>query len=169
MHQRARMSAAGTLRCALPAESDTEALGAALARALPAAPAAALVLALYGELGAGKTTLARGLLRALGEAGPVRSPSYTLLEPYELPGWRVRHIDLYRLADPSEVQALGLRDELQPGALLIVEWPERGSGQLPPSDIELALAETAGGTSRQAVLRAGTAAGQSWLGALRNV
>jgi tRNA threonylcarbamoyladenosine biosynthesis protein TsaE len=161
------MSAPGTRHCLLPAEADTELLGAALASALPRAPGCALVLGLRGELGAGKTTLARALLRALGETGPVRSPSYTLLEPYELPGWRVRHLDLYRLADPSEVLSLGLRDELQPGVLLMVEWPERGAGWLPPFDLELLLAEQGGSLGRMATLRAASPAGSAWLAALR--
>jgi tRNA threonylcarbamoyladenosine biosynthesis protein TsaE len=161
------MSEPGTRHCLLPTEADTELLGAALASALPGAPGAALVLGLRGELGAGKTTLARALLRALGETGPVRSPSYTLLEPYELPGWRVRHLDLYRLADPSEVLALGLRDELHPGVLLMVEWPERGAGRLPPFDLELLLAEHSGSLGRMATLRAASAAGCAWLAALR--
>jgi tRNA threonylcarbamoyladenosine biosynthesis protein TsaE len=152
---------------ALPGEAASEALGAALAAALPAqAPASALLLALEGSLGAGKTTVARALLRALGETGPVRSPSYTLLEPYELPGWHVRHLDLYRLGDPEEVQMLGLRDELQPGTLLLVEWPERGAGQLPAADLWLRLEERDEGAGRTARLEAHTVAGEAWLAAL---
>ena len=163
------MSVAATRTLALPGEAASEALGAALAVALPVARAAtgtALVLALEGSLGAGKTTVARALLRALGESGPVRSPSYTLLEPYELADWHVRHLDLYRLGDPGEVQALGLRDELQSGTLLLVEWPERGLGQLPPADLWLQLAEVEGGAGRSALLEARTAAGMAWLAAL---
>jgi tRNA threonylcarbamoyladenosine biosynthesis protein TsaE len=160
------MSTPHVRSCRLPTEADSESLGTALAAALPRAPAAALVLALRGGLGAGKTTVARGLLRALGVAGPVRSPSYTLLEPYDLPGWRVRHLDLYRLADASEVLALGLREELQPGVLVMVEWPERGAGQLPPSDLALTLAEEPAGPGRIATLQADTAAGLAWLSSL---
>jgi tRNA threonylcarbamoyladenosine biosynthesis protein TsaE len=164
------MNVAATRTLELPGEAASEALGAALAAGLPAARLAtdtALVLALAGELGAGKTTVARALLRALGETGPVRSPSYTLLEPYELGAWRVRHLDLYRLGDPGEVLAVGLRDELQPGTLLMVEWPERGVGQLPPADLWLQLAEAQGGAGRRARLEARTPAGIAWLAALR--
>jgi tRNA threonylcarbamoyladenosine biosynthesis protein TsaE len=163
------MNTPATRTLALPGEAASEALGAALAASLPAARQAtdsALVLALAGDLGAGKTTVARALLRALGETGPVRSPSYTLLEPYELEGWRVRHLDLYRLGDPAEVMALGLRDELQPGTLLLVEWPERGAGQLPPADLWLRLAEAERGAAREARLEARTPAGLAWMAAL---
>jgi tRNA threonylcarbamoyladenosine biosynthesis protein TsaE len=162
------MSAGAVRTLALPGEAASAALGAALAAALPASGrATALVLALQGSLGAGKTTVARALLRALGETGPVRSPSYTLLEPYELVDWRVRHLDLYRLGDPEEVQALGLRDELQPGTLLLVEWPERGAGHLPPADLWLRLEERDEGAGRSAQLEAFTAAGEAWLAALQ--
>jgi tRNA threonylcarbamoyladenosine biosynthesis protein TsaE len=156
-------------------EAATGALGAALARALPPQPAAALVLALEGELGAGKTTLARGLLRALGAQGTVRSPSYTLVEPYELPPWQVLHLDLYRVGDASELELLGLRDALQPGSLWLVEWPERGAGHLPPADLYLRLSEPAavaavpseGGPDERLVqLEARSEAGRSWLAAL---
>jgi tRNA threonylcarbamoyladenosine biosynthesis protein TsaE len=160
------MSAGATRSLVLPGEAASEALGTALAQALPTRPTAALVLALEGELGAGKTTVARALLRALGETGPVRSPSYTLLEPYELAGWRVRHLDLYRLVDPEEVQALGLREELQPGTLWLVEWPERGAGQLPPADLWLRLQEQDADAGRRATLEARTGQGAAWLARL---
>lgn len=116
------------------------AIGAALARGLPDLGAAPLLLFLTGELGAGKTTLARGLLAALGVTGTVRSPTYTLIELYTLPRLTVVHADLYRLFDPDELEALGLRDLHAPGHLWIVEWPERGSHSLPPPDLELRLA-----------------------------
>jgi tRNA threonylcarbamoyladenosine biosynthesis protein TsaE len=156
----------------LAGEAATESLGAGLARALPVRPASPLVLALEGELGAGKTTLARALLRALGAQGAIKSPSYTLVEPYELPPWRVLHLDLYRLADPAELEALGVRDELLPGTLLLVEWPERGAGHLPTPDLQLCLVEPAAATAvsagvppeaRQLTLRAATPAGRDWL------
>ncbi len=116
------------------------ALGAALAHGLPALDAAPLLLFLAGELGAGKTTLARGLLTALGVAGPVRSPTYTLVEVHTLPRLTVVHADLYRLSDPDELEALGLRDLHTPGHLWIVEWPERAARSLPAPDLELRLA-----------------------------
>jgi tRNA threonylcarbamoyladenosine biosynthesis protein TsaE len=121
-------------------EAATEAFGRALAPPLSAAcRQAALVVYLEGPLGAGKTTLARGLLRGLGHAGRVRSPSFTLLEPYELAGLSVAHLDLYRLAEPGELDYLGLADLLSPGSLLLVEWPERGRGRLPGGDLRFRL------------------------------
>ncbi|MDX1606983.1 MAG: tRNA (adenosine(37)-N6)-threonylcarbamoyltransferase complex ATPase subunit type 1 TsaE [Candidatus Competibacterales bacterium] len=126
------MSLSRTLQ--LPDTAATEALGAALAARLPV-PA---LVGLRGDLGAGKTTLVRGLLRALGHQGAVKSPTYTLVEPYELAGQRVLHCDLYRLGDPEELEYLGLREEFGQ-ALVLVEWPERGAGWLPPSTMEIEL------------------------------
>ncbi|MFT4045208.1 MAG: tRNA (adenosine(37)-N6)-threonylcarbamoyltransferase complex ATPase subunit type 1 TsaE [Solimonas sp.] len=115
----------------------TERLGADVARWLLGRDGA--VLFLRGELGAGKTTLARGLLRAMGVAGAVRSPTYTLLEPYEAGGHTILHMDLYRLQDPEELVALGVRD-FPPGQhYWIVEWPERGEGFLPPPALQIEL------------------------------
>jgi len=90
---------------------------------------------LQGNLGTGKTTLVCGILRGLGHAGPVRSPTYTLLEPYELGAMCLYHLDLYRLSDPEELEYLGLRDLLDDRSLLLVEWPERGRGALPAPDL----------------------------------
>lgn len=113
--------------------------GAALARARPAAMPEPLLLYLSGELGAGKTTLARGLLGALGVAGPVRSPSYTLVETYALPTLTVVHADLYRLQDPDELEPLALRELHVANHLWIVEWPERATDVLPECDLHLEL------------------------------
>jgi tRNA threonylcarbamoyladenosine biosynthesis protein TsaE len=133
-----------------------EALGARLARSLSAG-----IVYLQGELGTGKTTLVRGLLRGLGHTGKVRSPTYTLVEPYRFADRAVYHLDLYRLASPKELEWLGLRDMLAEHALLLVEWPERGSGILPAADLTIAIAYA--GEGRRVTLEAATAAGRQLL------
>jgi tRNA threonylcarbamoyladenosine biosynthesis protein TsaE len=97
------------------------------------------IVHLIGDLGAGKTTLARGILRGLGHVGAVKSPTYTLIEPYEPGGRSLYHLDLYRLGDPEELEYLGLRDLLAGEALILVEWPERAGTALPPADLELRI------------------------------
>jgi tRNA threonylcarbamoyladenosine biosynthesis protein TsaE len=146
---------------ALPAVADTEQLGAALASSAPRSATDALVVYLEGELGSGKTTLARGLLRQLGVTGTIRSPTYTLLESYESKGWLVTHIDLYRLAGPGELESLGLREQLNAGALVLVEWPERATQALPHPDLRIALSFAQEG--RAADLRAESQEGSRWL------
>lgn len=120
----------------------TEAMGAALATVLASLPREerATLITFSGELGAGKTTLVRGLLRALGVRGAVKSPSYTLVEPYEVAGRFFYHLDLYRIGDPEELEFLGLRDILANADAVLVEWPERTAGALPRPDLELHLA-----------------------------
>jgi tRNA threonylcarbamoyladenosine biosynthesis protein TsaE len=117
-------------------EAAQLALGARLADLLRGRSA---LISLSGDLGAGKTTLVRGLIRRLGHQGPVRSPTYTLVEPYDGIEPAVVHLDLYRLSDPEELEYLGLRDLLERRGLMLVEWPDRGSGVLPPADIELLI------------------------------
>jgi tRNA threonylcarbamoyladenosine biosynthesis protein TsaE len=141
----------------------TEALGARLAGPLAeACRAAPVIVHLEGPLGAGKTTLARGLLRGLGHAGRVRSPTFTLLEPYELAGCQVIHLDLYRLADPGELEYLGLIDMLAPGTIALVEWAERGGDRLPGADLRITLDYH--GTGRCAQLAALTPSGRAVTG-----
>ncbi|NCA70688.1 MAG: tRNA (adenosine(37)-N6)-threonylcarbamoyltransferase complex ATPase subunit type 1 TsaE [Sphingobacteriia bacterium] len=136
------------------------AFGEDLARCVPRQ----LVIYLEGDLGTGKTTLCRGLLRGLGHAGAARSPTYTLLEPYELATRRLYHLDLYRLGDPLELDYLGLRDLLGEPAIWVVEWPERGRGMLPPPDLWVRIGYA--GSGRRLALSAATPAGRTVLEAL---
>ena len=117
-------------------EEAQVAFGEALGRALQGRGR----IYLEGDLGAGKTTLTRGVLRAYGHLGAVKSPTYTLVEPYELDDQRIYHLDLYRLADPEELEFIGGRDVLSDEAICIIEWPSRGEGWLPAPDIRLSLA-----------------------------
>ncbi len=134
----------------------TEALGARLAQMLPERA----VVHLHGDLGAGKSTLARALLRALGVTGTIRSPTYTLVEQYPLPvGGLALHLDLYRIGHPGELEFLGL--DPAEARLWLVEWPERGQDALPPADLEIALAVE--GDHRRCQLRPQTAVGRAWL------
>ena len=119
----------------LDSPQATEQLGARLADLTKPGS----VLYLRGDLGAGKTTLVRGFLRALGYSGAVKSPTYTLLEPYELTNRLVLHCDLYRLTDAEELEFLGLREFLDEETILLVEWPERGEVLLPPADVDILL------------------------------
>lgn len=122
-------------------EQATLAFGQQLARLLDGRG----LVTLQGNLGGGKTTLCRGLIQALGHNGKVKSPTYTLVEPYELPGGKVLHYDLYRLADPEELEFLGMRDHLDAGTLTLIEWPERAGSLLPPADLALHLSVQDGG------------------------
>lgn len=112
-----------------------EAFGSRLAQATTQGA----VIFLQGELGAGKTTLVRGFVRALGYAGRVKSPTYTLLESYRLEGVNLYHLDLYRLADAEELEWIGIRDLLEDADLCLIEWPDRGLGVLPPADLEIQI------------------------------
>ena len=140
---------------------QTEAVGARLARALPAGPARMLQVQLHGELGAGKTTLARGFLRALGHAGVVRSPTYTLFETYLLGATTVVHADLYRLRHPDEFEGLGLRDLATAGHVWLIEWPQRAGQWLPAADVDVML--TAHPAFHSIELRASSPFGAQWL------
>jgi tRNA threonylcarbamoyladenosine biosynthesis protein TsaE len=144
----------------LPDAAATEALGAALA----AGAGPGRVLHLKGDLGAGKTTLVRGLLRALGYAGRVKSPTYTLVEPYMLSSLHFYHFDFYRFEDRSEWLSSGFREYFNPQSFCVVEWPEQAGDLLPPPDVEVHLHFS--GEGRTATLRAHTPAGASWLSSL---
>jgi tRNA threonylcarbamoyladenosine biosynthesis protein TsaE len=137
-------------------EAASEALGAALAAGI----APGRVVHLVGDLGAGKTTVARGLLRALGVTHRVKSPTYTLVEPYTVSRLHLYHFDFYRLKDPAEWLSSGFRDYFGPDSACLVEWPER-AGDLPPADLILKLEFSESG--RRATLEAGTPAGAHWL------
>lgn len=123
-----------------------------------------LSIYLHGDLGAGKTTLVRGLLHGLGHAGKVKSPTYTLVEPYVVSGLNLYHFDLYRFNDPEEWEAAGFRDHFNPDTICLVEWPEKARALLPAPDIDITLTPADGG--RQVTLHAPTAAGAQTLEAL---
>jgi tRNA threonylcarbamoyladenosine biosynthesis protein TsaE len=147
-------------------EAATRRVGDALARTLPDIRRATLTVALSGDLGAGKTTLARALLRALGVSGTVRSPTFTLVEPYEAAAGSVRHLDLYRLeAGAAALEGIGFRDTLTEPGLVLVEWPERAGAALAGADLQVRLALE--GTGRRIFLEAGTGSGREWLAACR--
>lgn len=150
------MTDSGAVRLHLPDAEATARLADALATTAPA-PA---MVHLRGDLGAGKSTLARAWLRALGVGGAIRSPTYTLVERYALAGGaEALHLDLYRIGDAGELEFLGL--DGAEAALWLVEWPERGARALPVADLQVSLAIA--GEGRDATLEAGTAAGTAWL------
>lgn len=155
---------AESLEVFLPDEDATLQFAARMAHHLPAS-SQAFVLYLQGDLGTGKTTLTRGMLRALGERGAVRSPTYGLIAEYGTPLGAVLHLDLYRLRSPRELQQLGLADYLPDSRLWLIEWPELAEGEgLPPADarVQLGVAEQ----GRRIKLASVSPAGQRWVGAL---
>src|SRR3954469_18856487 len=145
----------------LPDAAATARLGAALGAGI----APGRVLHLCGELGSGKTTLVRGLLRALGVTGPVKSPTFAWVEPYRISRLDLYHFDFYRFDKKTEWMSSGLRDYFRADAVCIVEWPERAGDLLPPPDMAIGL--TYSGQSRQATVEAHSAEGEAWLSSLR--
>ena len=131
------------LKTFLPDEPATLALGAALSRALEPG----LIVYLQGELGAGKTTLVRGVLRGLGHAGPVKSPTYTLVEVYEVSRLHLHHFDFYRFRDPREWIDAGFRETFNGHNVSLIEWPEKAGSMLPPADVRIVLESSNSGRS----------------------
>ena len=150
-----------TLTLSAPDEAAMVACGARLA----AAAQPSLVIYLARDLGMGKTTLSRGFIQGLGHRGAVKSPTYTLVQPYELGQWQVYHFDLYRLGDAEELEFMGIRDYFGGGAVCLVEWPERGQGALPPADIRIKIERD--GSGRRLLLQADTLPGRTVLARVR--
>lgn len=142
------MSQNSTLTLSLANEEATVELGKKLASSI----VNGAVFYMHGDLGAGKTTTTRGIVQGLGHTGNVKSPTYTLVEPYELPEKSVYHFDLYRLGDPEELEFMGIRDYFAADAVCIIEWPEKGQGFIPEPDIDIYLAYD--GDARKVTLKA---------------
>ncbi len=153
------------LQLELPDSNATEVLGRALRQAFDGLAPVGAVMHLHGELGAGKTTCVRSLLRSAGVTGLVRSPTYTLVETYVQPACTYSHVDLYRVRSATEVDELGLRELSGPLSLLMIEWPELGGSAVPRADLGLRLVYA--GAARVAHLQAATPTGEIWLADLR--
>ena len=131
------------------------------AKQLAGALFAPMCVYLEGDLGAGKTTFSRGLIQALGHEGAVKSPTYTIVESYQLADFRLHHFDLYRLADPEELEYLGIRDYFDDQSVTLLEWPSKGVGVINPPDITITLSYQVDGRNLQ--IDALTERGETWL------
>lgn len=149
-----------TFSCSLSDTEATIALGTRLATAVKSVNHG-IVSFLNGDLGAGKTTFTRGFVQGMGHQGNVKSPTYTLVEPYELGDWQIYHFDLYRLSDPEELEYMGIRDYFSSNSCSFIEWPEKGAGMLAEADLIINIAYS--GEQREIELIAKTALGEQVL------
>ena len=149
------------MRSSTRSAAETEEEGARFARARTHSADLFAAIYLTGDLGAGKTTWVRGFLAACGVTTVVRSPTYTLVELYDLGAVQALHLDLYRLEDPSELEALGVRDWARSGYLWLIEWPERAPGRLPAADLRVALSVSNQG--HDIAVKAASLLGEEWL------
>ncbi|NQZ82870.1 MAG: tRNA (adenosine(37)-N6)-threonylcarbamoyltransferase complex ATPase subunit type 1 TsaE [Colwellia sp.] len=146
-------------------ETATIAMGSQLANIVKNELKQGLVVYLNGDLGAGKTTLTRGFVQGMGHKGHVKSPTYTLVEPYDLDDWQVYHFDLYRLSDPEELEYMGIRDYFNENCCCFIEWPEKGQGMLADADLIINMAYS--DEQRMVTLNAGTDLGRHTLSRLK--
>ena len=146
-------------------ETATIPMGSQLANIVKNELKQGLVVYLNGDLGAGKTTLTRGFVQGMGHKGHVKSPTYTLVEPYDLDDWQVYHFDLYRLSDPEELEYMGIRDYFNENCCCFIEWPEKGQGMLADADLIINMAYS--DEQRMVTLNAGTDLGRHTLSRLK--
>lgn len=142
-------------------ESDTSRLAKDIASAIQSILPATSVIYLEGDLGAGKTTFSRYFIQAFGHKGTVKSPTYTLVEPYELELVSIYHFDLYRLSDPEELEFMGIRDYFSENAVSLIEWAEKGAGCLASADLVISI--TSDGDGRRFQVQAKSAQGSKVL------
>lgn len=158
------MSQLSTLHIAVANTDDTDRVAQQLASAIQTVAEFPLIIYLRGDLGAGKTTFSRGLICGLGHSGRVKSPTYTLVEPYDLPNFSVYHFDLYRLADPEELEFMGIRDYLQQRSICLFEWPDKGAQHLAEADLSINIEnDISSDSSRQIAFTAESQLGERLL------